>query len=391
MLGRQCLLGRRGAPAKPSRRFQQCLARAAAGTTTTPLGASGAGSADARQTQKRVEQLNELLQETVELAVKTGPKGIVRSFQAADAVLSLAREQLQAGRLDPPEAILRKLFEKLGATYIKLGQFIASSPSIFPDEYVTEFQKCLDKAEPVPFEVIKQTIREELSQPIEDVFLYIDPKPLATASIAQVRAAAAGRGAGPRQAARPLQRAESVARRGRPGSSLAQCCSGACAAGLLCCRRRRRRRAPGLQRPVRWLAGWAGGCCAQAQAQAQPSPLPRLLPAQVHSAILKASNKEVVLKVLKPGVEDTLTTDLNFVYLVSRYLAFVQPELERLSVTPILGEWGARARRAPARQPQPKAARPVVVPWSAAAAAAVQRWPTPSLRTTLPPPAHPSC
>ncbi len=144
---------------------------------------------DARQAQKRAEQLNELLQETVQLALQTGPKGIVRSLQAADAVLSLAREQLQAGRIDPPEAILRKLFEKLGATYIKLGQFIASSPSVFPDEYVTEFQKCLDKAEPVPFEQIKKTIREELKQPIEEVFLYIDPNPLATASIAQVRRA----------------------------------------------------------------------------------------------------------------------------------------------------------------------------------------------------------
>jgi len=28
----------------------------------------------------------------------------------------------------------------------KLGQFIASSPTLFPEEYVTEFQKCFDKA-----------------------------------------------------------------------------------------------------------------------------------------------------------------------------------------------------------------------------------------------------
>jgi hypothetical protein len=29
--------------------------------------------------------------------------------------------------------------------------------------------------------------------------------------------------------------------------------------------------------------------------------------------VLRGSNKEVVLKVLKPGTEDTLVTDLNFV------------------------------------------------------------------------------
>jgi aarF domain-containing kinase len=33
-----------------------------------------------------------------------------------------------------------------------------------------------------------------------------------------------------------------------------------------------------------------------------------LLSAQVHAAVLKSSNKEVVIKVLKPGVEDVLAT-----------------------------------------------------------------------------------
>lgn len=50
---------------------------------------------------------------------------------------------------------MRKLFDKLGATYIKLGQFIASSPSVFPPEYVEEFQKCLDKTTPISYDVIK--------------------------------------------------------------------------------------------------------------------------------------------------------------------------------------------------------------------------------------------
>jgi aarF domain-containing kinase len=56
----------------------------------------------------------------------------------------------------------------------------------------------------------------------------------------------------------------------------------------------------------------------------------------VHAAILKNSRKEVVLKVLKPGVEDVLETDLAFVYLASRLLEFVQPELERLSLSGVL-------------------------------------------------------
>ena len=63
---------------------------------------------------------------------------------------------------DTPPVILRKLFERLGATYIKLGQFIASSPTLFPEDYVLEFQKCLDRTEPVAWEIIQRTIQSEL-------------------------------------------------------------------------------------------------------------------------------------------------------------------------------------------------------------------------------------
>ena len=85
--------------------------------------------------------------------------------------------------------VLRSLFEKLGATYIKLGQFIASSPTLFPEEYVLEFQKCLDKTAPVPWETIKATLDAEFGGQTEQVFSSISPIPLATASIAQVHKA----------------------------------------------------------------------------------------------------------------------------------------------------------------------------------------------------------
>jgi aarF domain-containing kinase len=53
------------------------------------------------------------------------------------ATLEVAAEVLTPGAALPtPSALLRRLFERLGATYIKLGQFIASSPTLFPPEYV---------------------------------------------------------------------------------------------------------------------------------------------------------------------------------------------------------------------------------------------------------------
>jgi aarF domain-containing kinase len=47
---------------------------------------------------------------------------------------------------------------------------------------------------------------------------------------------------------------------------------------------------------------------------------------------LKSSQKDVVIKVLKPGIEDTLVADLNFIYVVARVLEFLSPELERTSL-----------------------------------------------------------
>ena len=89
----------------------------------------------------------------------------------------------------PPANEVRELFEALGATYIKFGQFIASSPSIFPQEYVEEFEQLLDQTTPIPFRTIKKIISEDLKQPINRVFKHIDQQPLASASIAQVHAA----------------------------------------------------------------------------------------------------------------------------------------------------------------------------------------------------------
>jgi hypothetical protein len=46
----------------------------------------------------------------------------------------LERETEEASRRRVAPKLLRQLFEELGATYVKLGQFIASSPTLFPPE-----------------------------------------------------------------------------------------------------------------------------------------------------------------------------------------------------------------------------------------------------------------
>jgi hypothetical protein len=57
-----------------------------------------------------------------------------------------------------------------------------------------------------------------------------------------------------------------------------------------------------------------------------------LLSSQVHAARLRGSQKEVVIKVLKPGVEDILTADLSFLYVTARIMEFLNPQLSRASL-----------------------------------------------------------
>ncbi len=115
-------------------------------------------------------------------------KGALRIGQTA-RVVSRAGAGWLLGDRPPIPNVLRKTFEELGATYIKLGQFIASSPTFFPPEYVEEFQLCLDKTKPLPYYQIERILRAEFDEPLHAVYKHIDPNPLASASIAQVHAA----------------------------------------------------------------------------------------------------------------------------------------------------------------------------------------------------------
>lgn len=85
--------------------------------------------------------------------------------------------------------LLRMWCEDMGPTFIKFGQIIASSAGMFPDPYVKEFQKVLDRVKPFPFEDVKRTLDEELGAEKAAHLVDVNPKQLASASIAQVHTA----------------------------------------------------------------------------------------------------------------------------------------------------------------------------------------------------------
>jgi len=91
-------------------------------------------------------------------------------------------------RLTRP-VLLRMFCEDLGPTFIKFGQIIASSAGMFPDPYVKEFQKVLDRVKPFPFEDVTRTLEEELGAEKAAHLVEIEARQLASASIAQVHTA----------------------------------------------------------------------------------------------------------------------------------------------------------------------------------------------------------
>ncbi|WP_372958387.1 ABC1 kinase family protein [Marinobacter sp.] len=125
------------------------------------------------------------------MARVTVTQGVQGALRIGQTMTVLGRTGLGwlRGHRPPAPRLLRETFESLGATYIKLGQFIASSPTFFPKEYVDEFQGCLDRTPSIPFSAIRRILREELGRPLEEVYREIDPVALASASIAQVHSA----------------------------------------------------------------------------------------------------------------------------------------------------------------------------------------------------------
>ncbi len=84
---------------------------------------------------------------------------------------------------------LRRAFERLGSTYVKLGQIVSAFEGLFPDELVTEFKKLRDQVPPEPTHAIRAVVEADLGEPISAVFAHFDEQPLAAASIAQVHGA----------------------------------------------------------------------------------------------------------------------------------------------------------------------------------------------------------
>jgi hypothetical protein len=80
----------------------------------------------------------------------------------------------------------RIIFEKLGPTYVKLGQMMSVRPDVLPKEALDELKILQDSVKPFDTETAIKQIESELGGKLNQFFSEISIEPVAAASLAQV-------------------------------------------------------------------------------------------------------------------------------------------------------------------------------------------------------------
>ena len=125
----------------------------------------------------------------VRLLVKYGRSDLVRQGGLDPALVDEPEgvEERSAARAEGAE--LAADLERLGPTFIKLGQLLSTRADLLPAAYLESLSRLQDDLEPFAFEDVRRTVEEELGVRLSRAFDDFDESPLAAASLGQVHAA----------------------------------------------------------------------------------------------------------------------------------------------------------------------------------------------------------
>jgi ubiquinone biosynthesis protein len=143
---------------------------------------------------KDIKRLNDIFS----ILIKYGFGDVLRRMGLSNTVEQasrLMRAPISNEMLNmKPPARFRCAIEEMGPTFIKLGQILATRVDLFSQDMIHELEKLQDDAPTLPYEEIEPLIEKALGSPPDKVFRYVNKKPLASASIAQVHEAMTKKG-----------------------------------------------------------------------------------------------------------------------------------------------------------------------------------------------------
>jgi ubiquinone biosynthesis protein len=86
-------------------------------------------------------------------------------------------------------AWLLRLFRRLGATYIKLGQILSTRPDLLPPHLIGALERLQDDVGPFAFAHVERVVQQDFGLPVDLLFPDFQRAPVASASVAQVHRA----------------------------------------------------------------------------------------------------------------------------------------------------------------------------------------------------------
>ena len=120
------------------------------------------------------------------LLVKYGRSDLVKQAGLEDH-LDLSEQDLS--QTAPKAEELAADLERLGPTFIKLGQLLSTRADLLPAPYLEALSRLQDRVEPFPYEEVDRIVSSEIGVRISKAFSDFNPEPLAAASLAQVHRA----------------------------------------------------------------------------------------------------------------------------------------------------------------------------------------------------------